>query len=285
MTRRWTTVLTVAFVATFATACVSRTEYDKEAKSAADARAELAKGAHEHAAARAQLEQRLAAQDAGRPALQKQLDDATAVDEQLSKELKRLGEDARSLLASNGSLKETLESSRHRLEELRRAQAAAESRMALYRDLALKLKSMIDSGDLAIALRDGRMVLRLSNDVLFDSGKAELKSAGKSALTELSVVLRALSGRHFQVAGHTDNEPIRLSPFRSNWDLSTARALEVVGFLISQKIDARMLSAAGYGEFDPVDTNDSKEGRSHNRRTEITLQPNIDELVAVPTDQ
>jgi chemotaxis protein MotB len=284
MTRQWITVLTITFATTFATACVSRTEYDEEANSAADARAELAKRAHEHAAERASLKQRLADGDATRAALQKQLDDATAVDEQLSKELKRLGEDARSLLASNGSLKETLESSRRRLDELRHAQAAAEARMALYRDLALKLKGMIDSGDLAITLRDGRMVLRLSNDVLFDSGKAELKPAGKSALSELAAVLQGLSGRHFQVAGHTDNEPIRLSPFRSNWDLSTARAVEVVGFLISQKLDARMLSAAGYGEFDPVDTNESNEGRSHNRRTEITLQPNIDEIVAVPTD-
>jgi chemotaxis protein MotB len=265
------------------TACVSRTEYDQAAKSADEARAQLAKRTQDDAAERTRLEQRLVELEAARASVQKQLDEATVVDEQLSKELKRLGEDAQSLLATNGSLKETVESSRRRLEELRRAQAAAEARSALYRDLALKLKGMIDAGDLAITLRDGRMVLRLSNDVLFDSGKAELKPAGKHSLTELAAVLRSLSGRHFQVAGHTDNEPIRLSPFRSNWDLSAARALEVVGFLISQKIDARMLSAAGYGEFDPVDSNESKESRSHNRRTEITLQPNIDEIVSVPS--
>ena len=84
------------------------------------------------------------------------------------------------------------------------------------------------------------------------------------------------------MAEHTDNEPIRLSPFHSNWDLSTARALEVVGFPVSQKVEPRDLSTAGYGEFAPVQ-NDSKEGRARNRRTEITLQPNIDEFVSVPT--
>ncbi len=126
------------------------------------------------------------------------------------------------------------------------------------------------------------MVLRLSNDVLFDSGRAELKAAGMSALAEIAAVLRAIPGRTFQVAGHTDNEPIRVSPFHSNWDLSTARALEVTGFLIREGMDPHALSAAGYGEFDPVDTNSSASGKSHNRRTEITLQPNINELVALP---
>ena len=66
------------------------------------------------------------------------------------------------------------------------------------------------------------------------------------------------------------------------WDFSTARAVEVVGFLVSKGVDARSLSAAGYSEFDPIDTNETREGRSRNRRTELTLQPNIGEMVAVP---
>jgi len=204
------------------------------------------------------------------------------MDEQLSTELRKRGEDAQSLLATNGTLKSALESAQRRLEELRRAQAAAEARAALYRDLARKLRSMVDAGDLAITLRDGRMVLRMSNDVLFDSGKAQLKPAGKHALAELGAVLRTIGSRRFQVAGHTDDEPIRLSPFHSNWDLSTARALEVTSFLVAEGVAPQALSAAGYGEFDPVDANDSPDGKAHNRRTEITLQPNIDEMVAVP---
>jgi chemotaxis protein MotB len=285
MAGRWVKVLVlVPLVATSAAGCVRRADYDQVAKSAEQARTELARKTRDDDAERARQRQRVAELEVGRASMQKQLDDATVVDEQLSKELKRLGEDSRALLAASGSLKETLESSRRRLEELRRAHAAAEVRAAVYRDLALKLKGMIDAGDLAITLRDGRMVMRLSNDVLFDSGRADLKPAGKRALTELAAALRTLSDRHFQVAGHTDNEPIRLSSFHSNWQLSTARALEVVGFLVSQKVEPRALSAAGYGAFDPIDTNDAKVGRDHNRRTEITLQPNIDEIVAVPTE-
>ncbi len=215
--------------------------------------------------------------------MQKELDDATAIDEELRKQLNASGANAESRLASNGSLKGALEGSQRRLEELRRAQAAADARAALYADLARKLKSMVDAGDLAITLREGRMVLRLSNDVLFDSGRAELKLAGKTALAEVARALATISGRHFQVAGHTDDEPIRRSPFRSNWELSTARALEVTRFLIGEAVDPHLLSAAGYGEFDPAGTNDAPEGRARNRRTEITVQPNIDEIVAVPT--
>ncbi|MGH7297005.1 MAG: OmpA/MotB family protein [Polyangiaceae bacterium] len=249
------------------TGCVTQGKYDEEVRSANALRAELARTKR--------------TTDLGRASMQKELDDATAVDDQLSKQLATLGQDSQSLLATNGALKDALESSRRRLEELRRAQAAAESRAALYRDLALKFKGMVDAGDLAISLREGRMVLRLSNDVLFDSGRSELKPEGKRALSQIAAVLTTIPVRHFQVGGHTDNEPIRLSPFKSNWDLSTARALEVTSFLIARGVDPRALSAAGYGEFDPVDSN-AKGGKAHNRRTEIALQPNIDEMVAVP---
>jgi chemotaxis protein MotB len=265
--------LTTAAACTFLfnTGCVSQSKYDDAVRDANTARAQLAK---EHA--------RLQEEQQGRASMQKELTDATAVDDQLQDELEELGANARSLRADNGNLKGALQGSQRRLDELRRARAAAEARAALYADLARKLKSMVDAGDLAITLRDGRMVLRLSNDVLFDSGHAELKPAGKRALAEVASVLRTIPERHFQVAGHTDNEPIHLSPFRSNWELSTARALEVMGFLVGQGMDPHELSAAGYGEFDPVSSNDTSLGKTHNRRTEITLQPNIDEIVSLP---
>jgi len=274
MSTRWFVLLT-ALASLPTAACVTQGKYEEAVRSADAARADLAK-------TKAEMNKRQQSADEGRAAMQKEIDDATAVDDQLTKELQKLGEDAQSLLALNGSLKDALETSRARLEELRRAQAAAESRAALYRELALRFKSMIDAGDLAITLRQGRMVLRLSNDVLFDSGRAELKPEGKRALSEVAAVLATIPGRRFQVSGHTDDEPIRLSPYKSNWELSTVRALEVTSFLISRGVDPRELSAAGYGEFDPVDANGTKQGKSHNRRTEITVQPNIDELVAVP---
>jgi chemotaxis protein MotB len=76
--------------------------------------------------------------------------------------------------------------------------------------------------------------------------------------------------------------PIHTSQFPSNWELSTARAVEVVRLLTTEGMAPKTVSAAGYGEFDPVVTNETAESRAKNRRIEITLQPNIDELVAVP---
>jgi len=143
---------------------------------------------------------------------------------------------------------------------------------------------MIDAGELRVALRDGRMVLQLSNDVLFDTGRTEIKAPGQAALREVAAVLSGMPERHFQVAGHTDNVPINNMRFPSNWELSTGRALEVVHYLVAQGLVPTSLSAAGYGEFDPVASNGEAEGRARNRRTEITLQPEIEEFVAVPSE-
>jgi chemotaxis protein MotB len=118
--------------------------------------------------------------------------------------------------------------------------------------------------------------------VLFDSGQTTVKPSGRQALTQVASILRSISDRHFQVAGDTDNVPISSAAFPSNWELSTRRAVEVVHFLIEQGMKPELLSAAGYGEFDPVASNDSPEGRKKNRRIEISLQPNIDELVSLP---
>lgn len=84
--------------------------------------------------------------------------------------------------------------------------------------------------------------------------------------------------RKYQVAGHTDDVPIHTARFASNWELSTARAVEVVRFLISNGMKPQQLSAAGFGEFDPAVPNDSTEHRAQNRRIEIVLLPNLSEL-------
>jgi len=164
---------------------------------------------------------------------------------------------------------------------LRHEEAAIEARSALFHDLARKLAKMVDAGDLRIVLRDGRMVLQLPNDVLFDTGKTEIKPAGRIALTNVAAILQTVPGHNFQVAGDTDNVPIATHQFPSNWELSSARALGVV-HLLKEGMAPSKLSGAGYGEFDPVAANDSPAGKAKNRRTEITLQPNIDELVAMP---
>ena len=181
-------------------------------------------------------------------------------------ELERLGKNVDSMLQEKGTLSKALDDAKVRLDELRKAQAAADARAQLFKDFIRKLKSMIDAGQLRVAMRAGRLVIQLPNDVLFDSGQTAIKPAGKQALAALAKVLVTVPGRSFQVAGDTDNVPIQTQRFPSNWELSTARAVEVVHFLVSQAVDPHALSAAGYGEFDPVAGNDTPDGRAKNRR-------------------
>jgi chemotaxis protein MotB len=287
--------------------CVPQGKYDDALKDAAQAhgdavaaRGDAQKLGGDLAAARAELErlratlkeaeahaseddQALAKAGAlGREQAAK-LDGAIAENEQLRKELTRLGKNVDTFLAEKGSLATALADAKKRLEELRQAQAAAEARAALFKQLALKFHKMIDAGDLRVVLRRGHMVIQLANDVLFESGRTEIKPRGQDALRQVAAILRTLSDRHFQVAGDTDNVPIQTPLFPSNWELSTRRAVEVVHFLIAQGMRSDALSAAGYGEFDPVASNETADGRTRNRRIEITLEPNINELVSVPT--
>ena len=210
------------------------------------------------------------------------LDESTAINEGLLASLERKGKDVEDLVAAKGELAGSLERARAGLEELRGAQAAAEARELMFRDVAQRLSRMLDSGELRISLRSGRMVLVLPADVLFEPGKAKVGRNGQRALAEVGAVLGSLVGRRFQVSGHTDADPIRVSGFASNWELSSARALEVVDLLIRAGMQPANLSAAGYAEFDPVVPNDAPVNKAKNRRIEIALQPNIDQLVEVP---
>lgn len=167
------------------------------------------------------------------------------------------------------------------LEELRKQKAAAEASTATYREVVDKLRSMSDAGQLQIATRDGRMFLALSNDILFDLGRTEIKPRGKAALAKIAQVLTSVANRKFLVAGHTDNVPIRTGRFSSNWELSTRRAVEVVHFLVSQRMSPQMLAAAGYGEFNPIVPNDTADHRTQNRRIEIVLLPSVLELPTI----
>jgi chemotaxis protein MotB len=199
--------------------------------------------------------------------------------DRLKRRLKDLGQDISKLEAEKGTIAEDLAQQRRVMEELRRAQAQAEARLAQFRSLLKKFKQMIDSGKLQVAIRNGKMTVKLPEGILFPSGRAELKPEGKAIIEQVTDILKAIPNRAFQVAGHTDNIPIgRGGRYRSNWELSTARALAVVKVMIDRGMEPKRVSAAGYADTDPVETNDTPEGRAKNRRTEIVLLPNIEEL-------
>jgi chemotaxis protein MotB len=213
---------------------------------------------------------------------QKRVDDLVALNNELSSRLRSVGQSVEALAGEKGALAKALADTKTRLEELRRQQAAAEARAAQFRDLVARFQKLVDAGQLKVVMRGGRMLLELANDVLFDSGRTDLKPDGRRTLLEVARLLRTMPDRRFQVAGHTDNVAINTPRFPSNWELSTARAVEVVKLLIEGGMDPRALSAGGYGEFAPVASNDVADARARNRRIEIALVPNLEELVSVP---
>jgi chemotaxis protein MotB len=123
-----------------------------------------------------------------------------------------------------------------------------------------------------VIARRGLVVRVLTDQVLFDSGQADLKPAGLPLLGEVAQLLGVDHTHPIVVEGHTDNVPISSAQFPSNWELSTARATTVVRYLIGHNVDRRRLAASGYADLHSVASNATDAGRQLNRRVEIVLQ-------------
>jgi chemotaxis protein MotB len=146
-----------------------------------------------------------------------------------------------------------------------------EKKSAAYETLAQSLKGEIAAGQIELSELMGKMTVKMKDKILFSSGSAKLGKAGEDALKKVAEALAGLKGKIIRVEGHTDNVPTAKGPYRTNWELSVARALAVVKFLQDNGVDPGMLSAAGYGEYHPIASNDTPENRSLNRRIEIVL--------------
>jgi chemotaxis protein MotB len=128
-----------------------------------------------------------------------------------------------------------------------------------------------------VNMEERGIVVRFTEGVLFDSGKADLKQEAISILDRVVPVLKN-SHRQIRVEGHTDNVPIHTPEFPSNWELSTTRAVNVVRYLIEKhNFSPYILSAAGYGEYRPVAPNDSEKHRAMNRRVDIVILKSVSE--------
>jgi outer membrane protein OmpA-like peptidoglycan-associated protein len=144
------------------------------------------------------------------------------------------------------------------------ALAAANRRIA---ELEAQLKNMPKGG---VSVRE--FEISLGSDVLFRPGSARLSDAGQRALTDAANKLKSqYSGRFVMVEGHTDSQPIRVSGWKSNWELGAARALTVLHFLEEQGVPAEKLSAATFSKYQPIASNDTAEGRQQNRRAVIAV--------------
>jgi chemotaxis protein MotB len=200
-------------------------------------------------------------------ALSKRVEGLTAQRDALSNSARELSD-----------VKAELAAAESRLREIEDQRAEVDTRLAEFRDVMEKFRKLIDAGTLKVEFRRGRMIVDLPASVLFDSGSAELSEDGKKAVVEVAHVLSSVPQRRFVVAGHTDVVPA-VKEYKSNWALSSARAVTVLEALIRAGVNPGRLAAAGYAEFDPVATNGSAPGRQKNRRIEIVLEPY---LTAIP---
>jgi chemotaxis protein MotB len=214
----------------------------------------------------------------------------------LSEELSKRGVDMDTLsqkLAEEGTARERLTADvtelRQAVDEYKKRAGQLERIRSRFEVLRGKLQRLTKLG-LKVEVRHNRMVISLPGDVLFPSGKDTLREGGKDVLIAVAEVIRndqQLAERFFQVAGHTDSQALKGGQFKDNWGLSAMRARTVLVFLISPVntkdggggLDPARLHAAGYGETDPIAGNDTPAEREKNRRVELVLMPNVEEML------
>ncbi|MBK8013706.1 MAG: OmpA family protein [Deltaproteobacteria bacterium] len=271
MSSRMVSGLSVAMGIAMISACgMSKEEHDGLLKQALDERA---------AACDAEMKKMQAASEEAMNAKDGMISGLEGEIEKLGGDLKKVRGELGDRVVQLAETKTELAASTTELSQLKKLREKAEQEATQFRSLADRLKSMVDAGKLEVVMRKGRINLKLPDDILFPSGSQQLKKEGREALVSVAEVLKEVPGREFLIAGHTDNVPVkRGGRFKSNWDLSTARAVEVVKLMISHGVEPEGLAAAGYGEFDPIAPNDSKEERQKNRRLEIILMPKIEHV-------
>ncbi len=140
--------------------------------------------------------------------------------------------------------------------------------------LEKRLSSEISDENVSVGFDERGLVVRVLDKILFDSGKAQLRKEAYPVLDKVAKILdQEAEGQPVGVEGHTDNEPIKRSGWKDNWELSLARARSVLASLVEQGVHPSRISASGYGEYRPIASNDTPQGRRMNRRVEIVVLP------------
>jgi len=261
-----------------ATACVKKSDYEAlQAKSFAEKQTleSALTGARAHAATLEEALKRAEAEVAGK-------NEETA---RLTSELEAAREKQLALqkqftesIHDSSKLKASIQEMQAALAALSEQKRQTEARIAEYKKLLGSFQALIDAGKLKVKVVNGRMIVELPSDVLFASGSVELSEAGKASISEIGTILAVMKDRQFQVDGHTDDQPIKTARFPNNWALASGRAIAVAEILVKASLAPTNVSAASFGEFRPVATNATPEGRAHNRRIEIVLVPDLSKV-------
>ena len=156
--------------------------------------------------------------------------------------------------------------------------------------LESRLVEEIEDKKVSLTMAEKGLVITFVAEVLFDSGKEKLRGQSLSILDKVIRILKEeVPDNRIGIEGHTDNEPIKHSRWKSNWELSSQRALSVLHYLEKKNISPKRLSAIGYGEYQPIASNDLVEGKQLNRRVEIVILPKvmkkgIEEIIEEPLE-
>lgn len=217
--------------------------------------------------------------------LKKQLNDIVSAkslkEQELDKARKLLTNKEQELSSTQQQLSTkslTIEEQQKRLEALQKLIDQQRSVVENLRNTINNALGQYKAEDLDVFIKDGKVYVSLQEKLLFKSGSAVVGKEGQEALGKIAQVLNTDAKIQIVVEGHTDSIPIRKT-FEDNWALSTARAVSIVRILTKDyNVDPTRVIASGHSYFDPKDTNATPEGRALNRRTEIILSPNLDEL-------
>jgi chemotaxis protein MotB len=281
----------VCFASMFMTSCiVSKKKYDAETARADKEKAEknaLAKQLNDQVdlnrrlnATNNDLKNTIAALNSRIGQLKDSISNLEGRVKDLTNKVNVLGDEKENTKRQLNSTKEQIAAQRARLEQLQalldQQQQAAE---ALRAKIAEALKGF-NSNELTIKMKNGKVYISMQESLLFPSGSAVVNPKGKEALSKVAGVLNTSSDININIEGHTDSIPIHTAKFGDNWELSTARATSIAHVLIDEyHVTPAKLVASGRSEYDPIAPNSTPEGRGQNRRTEIILEPKLDELM------
>ncbi|RZK20737.1 MAG: hypothetical protein EOO56_12305 [Hymenobacter sp.] len=197
-------------------------------------------------------------------------------------ELGTLDQNLRKSKADNDRLAADLTTREARLQELTQALADKDQAVNDLKARVSKALLSFNSSDLQVKLKDGKVYVSLSEQLLFKSGSTKVDPKGQDALKKLATVLQEQKDVNVVVEGHTDNVPMRgTGAIQDNWDLSALRATEIARLLTTNGVTPARVTASGRSQYVPVAANDSPQNRAMNRRTELILTPKLDELFQI----
>ncbi|MFH1912355.1 MAG: OmpA family protein [Pseudomonadota bacterium] len=248
------------------------------------------------------LQRQLSAMTDENARLKEQIDRLSVEKEKLTAEKNNLTADSNDLdarlVAKTEELARTIAETTHAIEELKYKNAELEGDKQMlresiallkktkeeevqtvsrtYEDLLNEMTEEVEQGQITITELKGKLTVDVLDKILFDSGRAEVKSEGLEVLKRVVEILKTVTDKIIRVEGHTDNVPIGgilAKRYPTNWELSAARAINITRYLEKEGLDPALLSAAAFGEYQPVADNETPEGRAKNRRIAIILLP------------